>query len=82
MCYHCLLLSFHMACEGTCVHQCLILTLDLVLTSVSLIMQMNTYQLTRKMWQFPITKTESVKTEVAKQKRGTWYVSGINTARR
>ena len=35
VCYHCMLVSFHMACEGTCVHQCLILTLDLVLTSVS-----------------------------------------------
>lgn len=35
VCYHCLLLSFHTACDGTRVHHCLILTLDLILTSVS-----------------------------------------------
>lgn len=40
------------------------------------------YHLTRKMWQFSIRKTGSVKREEAKPKRGTWYVSGINTARR
>ena len=71
VCFHCLLLSFHMACEETCVNRCLILTLDSVLTSFSPHMQMHTDHLTGKMWQFSHHKNRIYKNRGGKTEERT-----------